>query len=1058
MQTTMSAQGKLSQTGKVRRRWPLVLLVVCLCLIGAGLWGWQNRYDLLRHQAEKKLMAYGLPGTFEIKSLDLHRAIIQNINIGTADNRIEVRRLTAHYQWKQALKGRFERIDIDGVKLNLSIDENGHIAGLPQTMAGGGTQINLPEQGLHITNGFINWHAPVGEGETRFDLEMKTRQSWSIKADSRKTKLHWHNQDIDVFYQLVIDSPNPNKASVFGSLEIPELSLQTLSAQNTRLDFNLDLTETGENKTVDITGWAKTKAGAFANDLISAKNTAIDFDSFRASFNLPARRLKAVETDWQMNNTHTHIRDAAKRRQVVQLLLSTDKMENLPIAKNFTKALRGKGNNLLQAFRLDGAGHFMWSGSDTEKSAPGYKLTLSRPFQVSGAAQNLVVTKDSTLVFSRPNQDLSFRGNFDWSGPYALNIRKFFLDATSRDGLKPSEVRQVQARLLSQKSWHGAGGAILAPFDLDLEYSGGTPRTLGLKGDVNYDGPLPGGDVEALSAGGQITLLLAKPDQQKNPRARAKTDFTLDFNPSGPIIMNRFISASGWRAERAEFILPDTNGLIRRRGGHVWLETDLVHPHARIVGPQDQRHLYSRADRIHVKADLSRTPQKWALGFENIRLKSNDFPSPGTRIRAARANMDVMLDKSGQIEFSGLVPEAEVETDNIIAHKMYVRFSGQPDNIVSKYQAASVGFKTGDLPSLPVQGTALLRTGVLTGKAQAALPKTGNTPVLITFRSVDGRGTASVDIDKIAFTKRGLQPQYLIPILRGKLADVSGTASAHFIFTFGGGRTPQGSGFAELTDMNMGTLVGPLEGVNAKLTFSSVFPLKTSGLQTAYISLFDPGFPMKNGVVVFEMGQEGIMIKKAEWPVPNFEHADSPGHIRIAPTLWKFGDVENRVRVLVDKVSLGTVLAGIGKDKLTATGLVSGELPAVIKGVNMRIDNGVLSVKGGGVIRYSSPQTDAMAAGSEQAELAFKALRDFKYKELEAHLDGPLDGPMRLKIVFDGHNEDVLNAQPFRFQLVVNGELANIARNLAGSFSNQKNLERIMKIKSDMKTDSGDPK
>ena len=132
---------------------------------------------------------------------------------------------------------------------------------------------------------------------------------------------------------------------------------------------------------------------------------------------------------------------------------------------------------------------------------------------------------------------------------------------------------------------------------------------------------------------------------------------------------------------------------------------------------------------------------------------------------------------------------------------------------------------------------------------------------------------------------------------------------------------------------------------------------------------------------------------------------------------------------------------------MSATGQVSGTLPARIKGVNVVIDNGVLAVKDGGVIRYKSAGTDAAAAHNVNAAHAFKALENFTYRQLEARIDGPLDGTMVLKIVFDGHNPEVLYGQSFQFNTLVSGELTNIARNMAGAFSNEENLSRIIEIK-----------
>ena len=43
-------------------------------------------------------------------------------------------------------------------------------------------------------------------------------------------------------------------------------------------------------------------------------------------------------------------------------------------------------------------------------------------------------------------------------------------------------------------------------------------------------------------------------------------------------------------------------------------------------------------------------------------------------------------------------------------------------------------------------------------------------------------------------------------------------------------------------------------------------------------------------------------------------------------------------------------------------------------------------------------------------------------------MDGALDGPIQVGMEFDGSNKQVLNNQPFRFAINIEGELLNILR------------------------------
>ena len=137
---------------------------------------------------------------------------------------------------------------------------------------------------------------------------------------------------------------------------------------------------------------------------------------------------------------------------------------------------------------------------------------------------------------------------------------------------------------------------------------------------------------------------------------------------------------------------------------------------------------------------------------------------------------------------------------------------------------------------------------------------------------------------------------------------------------------------------------------------------------------------------------------------------------------------------------MGDFLNDLGNRKIQATGNVVGEFPIVVRGIEVLVEEGTLSVPDGGVITYdpgpnvpSYSESEAIAVlrqrrSAEYAFLAQDALREFRYKELSATIDGPLEGDVEIGLIFDGSNAKVLNRQPFRFDISVRGELFNIAR------------------------------
>ena len=109
--------------------------------------------------------------------------------------------------------------------------------------------------------------------------------------------------------------------------------------------------------------------------------------------------------------------------------------------------------------------------------------------------------------------------------------------------------------------------------------------------------------------------------------------------------------------------------------------------------------------------------------------------------------------------------------------------------------------------------------------------------------------------------------------------------------------------------------------------------------------------------------------------------------------------------------------------------------------MDVRVENGELWVKDGGVIQYRSDQLESISeldGTNERAvaairsgnyrDAAFEALKNFEYQELRVKIDGALDGPIDVFLKADGKNDDVLGGQPFLFNINLQGELLNILR------------------------------
>jgi len=434
--------------------------------------------------------------------------------------------------------------------------------------------------------------------------------------------------------------------------------------------------------------------------------------------------------------------------------------------------------------------------------------------------------------------------------------------------------------------------------------------------------------------------------------------------------------------------------------------------------------------------------QDWAVEFEQAKYTSETLPGPGTTAAADQASLTARLAPDRPVQITLKSPSITAQTPLARISNFEIEMEGTPD-------AYSVGYTNGTvdvigsefaetaeaagLASFPADGRVEFKDGAFHGQASLVVAKADNADVEVAYEFANGAGAAEILIPSILFSPQGLQPQSLVPAFRGKIAQVEGEARVKANIRFADGALTESSGTVQLVDMDVGTAPGPITGLNTTMRFTSLLPLETNGPQKLTLDSFNPGTPLENGVVTFNLVPEGVRVDAADWPIGN-------GSFSLDPFTWIYAAEENRVTMRVKDVALGDFLNDIGNKKLTATGRVEGEFPIVVRGVEVLIEDGVIHVPDGGMIMYEPGPgvpvysgDDAIAVlrerrSGEYALLAQDALREFRYRELSASLDGPLEGDVEIGLIFDGSNAKVLNQQPFRFDISVKGELFNIAR------------------------------
>jgi hypothetical protein len=205
-------------------------------------------------------------------------------------------------------------------------------------------------------------------------------------------------------------------------------------------------------------------------------------------------------------------------------------------------------------------------------------------------------------------------------------------------------------------------------------------------------------------------------------------------------------------------------------------------------------------------------------------------------------------------------------------------------------------------------------------------------------------------------------------------------------------------GDVKLNDLSFNAAaMGPVEGLSGTVHFRDLAELATPPGQQVTIRKLNPGIPIENGVVRFEVqGPDEVAIESARWPFPE-------GELSIEPQKVQVSSEDFSMTVTLKSVDVQGLIDRLGLKDLKATGTVEGSFPLVFsKDEGGKILNGQLhAAPGGGTVSYTG-QAGAGLQGAPQ--IAFDALKSFRYDQLTLGLNGDLDGEIVTDVQFSGEN------------------------------------------------------
>ena len=1023
-------------------RWAFLTLFLILIIVAAYIW--QNRYTYLEDALTGVLAEQGLDAELSITNIQKRNALLSDISISAQGQSVfSADTLKIDYDWREALKGNMNRIELNGAVLDITVDEEGKIIDGWLPASNPDSDVVLPPQGLHLIDSRVRAKSPYGQVNATGNLTFQSFED--LKAD------FVISPSIFSFGKLKVKgggeisaSIRPGENKVTAALDFIDMAhpLAQLSYASVAADVILDLVEEQSH----VSGPVRLSFAELKSDTVEAENGELNWDG-RFSVLPNSAVIRQAGGKWDANVGRITYSDEAGRMELAKKLTLNEALIAAPVTTHFAESVTATVKRLLVEADVSGEGEFLRYDDKAE-----VRLTAPLTAKTKSTQVSLSPLKDALFYnYDRETEALKLAASVALSGARAVRLQDMQLEARSDNGLSISGVSSFKTRAVLPEPWQASsadGEVRLAPLTAQTHYVN-TAQKREMHVDlshIDYDGPLPGGYATGLNTQGVLMVDLAG------------EGLSTKFVPSGgkSITLRRFETAAGWTAQDIKFDLVNEMPFYVRGANR-----DIAKLSARVetvstllTEIETGRQLDIRLGAVDVDTDIKGSVQNWTLGLFDAEIKTDDFGGVGTVIGAQEAVLLASLSPEADAQIELTSDAARVKTDQISTQNMKVGLKGTPTSFHLIFGEnylegrGIVEFSDPALPQLPLRGHLDYLDGLIVGEAITVLPKAEDADIYITFRLKDGEGTANIDIERLTFSENGFQPQNLIPALQGKIASVAGSVSATIDLAFSPDKPLQSFGNAKLNNIDFGTLPGPFSGVNTEIEFTSIFPLVSSGVQRMTLDSFNPGVDLVDGVIEYELVEGGVNFLSAKWPLAN-------GFISVDPTVWKFDAPENRVILRIEDVSVGAFLGDAGGGALTVSGDVYGEIPVVVAGVDVRIDKGQLGVENGGLIQYRAQELTSVVdlipdkyvtlqdfkqfqefrknedlGENVGKDLAFTALRNFEYKLLAVTLDGPLDGEIEVDVRFIGSNPKILAGTEFDFNVNIIGELVNLVRGL----------------------------
>jgi hypothetical protein len=154
------------------------------------------------------------------------------------------------------------------------------------------------------------------------------------------------------------------------------------------------------------------------------------------------------------------------------------------------------------------------------------------------------------------------------------------------------------------------------------------------------------------------------------------------------------------------------------------------------------------------------------------------------------------------------------------------------------------------------------------------------------------------------------------------------------------------------------------------------------------------------------------------------------GEAWLAPGQLDLGRLPQRLALLLEGLQLEALLRAYPAEGLAGRGTLDGELPLLIDGGGVRVEQGAVAARAPGVLQFRSEKIRSLGRSNPGMKLVADALDDFHYELLDSAVSYDRAGKLTLGLRLRGRNPDVEKGRPINLNVNLEEDLPALLTSL----------------------------